>query len=456
MQMDRHNPNPNQQATGYEERVHRALSVFNQSIRHLVDEEMALNFGANWKESHSVNNQGRGNSPFRSDVSSSISTIVDNWRSVFSKRLSTKDRSLLIEIREFRNRWAHLETFSFDDCYRVLDSIERVLHSLGDNEGCTEISRQKIDLLREHPDINVPPERNFAPSDNELHPQNESLASAKSRRRLSPPLLKTLTTLIAGTTTVLFLGTFVISRSNDSPDSFGLNAPALVVSKRHHPTQTPSVIPPSTTPKAPQLGVSNRYRDYTPNAESERHRLNGNKWFNKGLRYAQVGALSERKSAFSQAIESYKRSIAIDSRNREAKYNLANTYRELGDRSQPISRLLLESLAPYSKETYKDIGAETTRIKGLEYHLQATKLRGVDSIQSNVFAVRAITEFKSAASINPEDPEPYFNLAVVYLEIGDRYNAYEALGKSIRLSNTENRQYLRNALNVLKLEHQKK
>ena len=67
----------------------------------------------------------------------------------FRHCLGPAKRSLISELREFRNRWAHQEEFHFDDAYRILDSVHRLLVAVSAREA-EAIARDKYDLLRRH------------------------------------------------------------------------------------------------------------------------------------------------------------------------------------------------------------------------------------------------------------------------------------------------------------------
>ena len=51
-----------------------------------------------------------------------LRVMWDQWNPVFRDTLGFAERSLVSELREVRNKWAHQETFSTDDAYRALDS----------------------------------------------------------------------------------------------------------------------------------------------------------------------------------------------------------------------------------------------------------------------------------------------------------------------------------------------
>src|SRR5512138_3123835 len=52
------------------------------------------------------------------DASALLKLMWEGWKTTFSRTLGHSERSLLSELREVRNRWAHQDTFSSDDAYR--------------------------------------------------------------------------------------------------------------------------------------------------------------------------------------------------------------------------------------------------------------------------------------------------------------------------------------------------
>ena len=59
-----------------------------------------------------------------------LRVMWDTWNEVFRDILGRSDRSLVSELREHRNKWAHQQPFSSDDAYRALDSAHRLLTSI--------------------------------------------------------------------------------------------------------------------------------------------------------------------------------------------------------------------------------------------------------------------------------------------------------------------------------------
>ena len=65
------------------------------------------------------------------DISVTLRVMAMAWNDVFRDRLGPAERSLVSEIRETRNRWAHQDAFDDDDLDRALDSIGRLLAAVG-------------------------------------------------------------------------------------------------------------------------------------------------------------------------------------------------------------------------------------------------------------------------------------------------------------------------------------
>jgi hypothetical protein len=89
----------------------------------------------------------RGSSEW--DVAVLLRLMWDTWNDAFRDALSHSDRSLVSELREHRNNWAHQEPFSTDDAYRVLDSAHRLLISVSAPQA-QEIEALKQEQLRVH------------------------------------------------------------------------------------------------------------------------------------------------------------------------------------------------------------------------------------------------------------------------------------------------------------------
>src|SRR5262249_60003962 len=61
------------------------------------------------------------------DVAALLRLMWEAWNDVFRNTLGQAERTLVSELRDVRNKWAHQQPFSSDDTDRALDSAERLL-----------------------------------------------------------------------------------------------------------------------------------------------------------------------------------------------------------------------------------------------------------------------------------------------------------------------------------------
>ena len=81
------------------------------------------------------------------DVSSLLKLMWEFWNNIFRHTLGFTERSLVSELRNWRNRWAHQERFSSDDTDRMLDSATRLLTAVSAPQA-EEVSKIKLELRR--------------------------------------------------------------------------------------------------------------------------------------------------------------------------------------------------------------------------------------------------------------------------------------------------------------------
>src|SRR5256885_1493838 len=81
------------------------------------------------------------------DAAALLKLMWDSWNDIFRRTLGPAERSLLSELRDHRNKWAHQQTFSSDDAYRALDSAGRLLAAVSAPQS-DEIEKMKMELLR--------------------------------------------------------------------------------------------------------------------------------------------------------------------------------------------------------------------------------------------------------------------------------------------------------------------
>ncbi len=81
------------------------------------------------------------------DVAVLLKLMWESWNDVFRQTLGHTERSLVSELRDYRNKWAHQESFSGDDTYRALDSAGRLLTAISAPQA-DDIEKMKTELLR--------------------------------------------------------------------------------------------------------------------------------------------------------------------------------------------------------------------------------------------------------------------------------------------------------------------
>ncbi len=134
------------------ERVGRALALLKQGLRPFVEREMDAVLGERWRETARQSfRQGRApalrGNDLNWDTQALLTVIWDQWHGVFCRTLGRAERTLISELREVRNRWAHQELFSSDDAYRAIDSVARLLTAVSAPEA-EEVENQKQEALR--------------------------------------------------------------------------------------------------------------------------------------------------------------------------------------------------------------------------------------------------------------------------------------------------------------------
>src|SRR6266571_2065623 len=133
------------------ERVGRALEILNTGLTPFIEREMLAKYGERWRyeaarslrEQHLANEGGA-----HLDTQGLLLIMWDQWHEVFKNVLGHAERSLVSELREVRNKWAHQQAFSTDDTYRALDSIQRLLTAVSAAQEASEVERQKYEVLR--------------------------------------------------------------------------------------------------------------------------------------------------------------------------------------------------------------------------------------------------------------------------------------------------------------------
>jgi len=133
------------------ERVGKALELLKGSLGPYVEREMENAYqgeaGANVSQILSDDSIFAGKPISDLDTAGLFKIMWDNWNEVFRVTLGFAERSLVSELRDVRNKWAHQQPFSSDDAYRALDSTERLLAAISSPQA-DEVHKMKMELSR--------------------------------------------------------------------------------------------------------------------------------------------------------------------------------------------------------------------------------------------------------------------------------------------------------------------
>ena len=131
------------------ERIGKALDLLNEGLRPFVERELKGVHGDKWED---VAREGqppergkkkpakagtpagppKGGTPaFHFDTQSLLAVLWNQWNVVFAKTFGPAERSLVSELREIRNKWAHQEAFASSDAYRAGQHGAAPYRSLG-------------------------------------------------------------------------------------------------------------------------------------------------------------------------------------------------------------------------------------------------------------------------------------------------------------------------------------
>ncbi|MEP7220722.1 MAG: Swt1 family HEPN domain-containing protein, partial [Bacteroidota bacterium] len=116
------------------ERVGKALDLLKTGLGPFIEREFASKYQQNTDAEMTRfigEDRLNGNRPIADwDAAALLRLMWESWNDVFRLTLGHTERSLVSELREHRNRWAHQGTFSGDDTYRALDSAGRLLSAV--------------------------------------------------------------------------------------------------------------------------------------------------------------------------------------------------------------------------------------------------------------------------------------------------------------------------------------
>ncbi len=140
-------------ATTNRDRVGKALDLLMLGLRLFMDREIGSNrvqMPRDKSDKLRLLLQRSDSKPVAEwDAAALLGLMGVMWNDVFASSWSQSDRlfvrSFVGELRGHRNRWAHQETFSDDDTYRAVDTVQRLLMAVAAPQAA-DVKKLKSDL----------------------------------------------------------------------------------------------------------------------------------------------------------------------------------------------------------------------------------------------------------------------------------------------------------------------
>jgi predicted AAA+ superfamily ATPase len=134
-----------------QERVGKAMELLRQGLAPFVEREFKSVHKAQTADAgrrYMGDDRTLGKKPIADwDAAALLKLMSEAWNDVFGRTLGRAERSLVQELRDCRNKWAHQEPFSSDDADRALDSMARLLTSVSAQQA-DEVNKMKLELRR--------------------------------------------------------------------------------------------------------------------------------------------------------------------------------------------------------------------------------------------------------------------------------------------------------------------
>lgn len=120
----------------YRKIITNTLEHLTVGLKSFIERELQRVHGDNWQDAirSSFKRVPANTAPDGSiiwDAHALLTVMWDQWNGVFRSKLGFLERSMVSELREYRNRWAHQVNFDFDDAYRIVDNSDRLLRATG-------------------------------------------------------------------------------------------------------------------------------------------------------------------------------------------------------------------------------------------------------------------------------------------------------------------------------------
>lgn len=131
------------------ERVAKALDLLRDGLGPACEATWRGFYGDGWLQQVNSRLHHPDREPSVGDSAFLFKGIKATWNEVFGHGFGPSVRSLVFEVADVRNRWAHQQSLTSDDTVRALDSMERVLEAFGNGDQRDRIRTLRRDLMRQ-------------------------------------------------------------------------------------------------------------------------------------------------------------------------------------------------------------------------------------------------------------------------------------------------------------------
>ena len=131
------------------ERVAKALDLLRDGLGPACEATWRGFYGDGWLQQVNSRLHSPDHPPSTGDSAFLFKGIKATWNEAFGHALGPSVRSLVFEVSDVRNRWAHQQSLTSDDTVRALDSMERVLEAFGNSDQRDQIRGLRRDLMRQ-------------------------------------------------------------------------------------------------------------------------------------------------------------------------------------------------------------------------------------------------------------------------------------------------------------------
>lgn len=130
------------------DRIGKALELLAAGLKPFVQRELKAHMGEGWETA--AQDLLRGSTPKVNwyDPKVLLDVMWDQWNAVFRDTLGHAERSIVSELRDVRNKWAHRESFGGRDTLRYLDSASRLLNAISAADEAEAVDQIYSDLQR--------------------------------------------------------------------------------------------------------------------------------------------------------------------------------------------------------------------------------------------------------------------------------------------------------------------